>query len=44
MAHRGKGGQSGKKAGSIIDEPTDLPSKTGKSAKARKPKKQSRGK
>jgi hypothetical protein len=41
MAHRKKGGQSGRKAGSIIDEPLDAPAAK---AKAKKPKKQSRGK
>lgn len=38
---KAKGNQSGKKAGSIIDQPTDPPAQKNKAKKA---KKQSRGK
>lgn len=45
MAHRKKRGQSGRKGGSIIDEPFDPPSVTQKPKnKHKKPRKQSRGK
>jgi len=41
MAHRNKDKQSGRKAGSIIDDPADIPAQK---SKPKKQKKQSKGK